>query len=353
MADWTKEDWTGCSICTAVVLFVLLAVGLGLGLGVDWRATPKPTPGTETIIIVLPLVTPPVAGAAPTVFVININTQNAPRFKTLGKKFAVQAIDPQTVIDRFFNPDGGPSNLFGILKSVDEQIKGINPQLKTQFKVCMNTTATAYTLSTWGVNTTFYAQCSLGGTDSTEAAPLPFTQWAIKNKNYYLYNRGSEASVAAIIFNYNATGGPDLVHVWYSVGETNRNGSHGVVEILARPRTAIFEMTAAGGGLGFCGAQIKSDNTTLNITGSQDMGATCQSQETLCVSAQDIHTTKTCTAASNTFTLRAIGRMRYNVTSANGHKAVNGPSKYPHTPNVYLTGTGFDDTFFGPRVPTV
>lgn len=351
MAGWTKEDQTGCAVCTIIVAFVILAVGLGLGLGLRAGSTPVDNGGSTTIIV-LPYVTPPVAGAAPTVFVIDINTQSAPRFQTQSRKFSVQTLDPQTLISRFFNPSGGPSNVFGILKDVDAQVRGINAQINTVYKKCMNNTPTAYTLSTWGLNTTFYAQCSQAGEIGNETHPLPFNQWAIKNKNYYLYSGGGESSVAAIIFNYNATGGPDSVRVWYSVGQINRNGSHGVVEILAKPREATFEMTAAGGGLGFCGAQLKSNNITLNITGSEDNGATCTSPETLCVSAQNLNTAATCTGSVNQFTLRAIGRMRYNNTGQSVAR-IEGPSKYPSVPNVYLTGKGFDSTFFGPRVPTV
>lgn len=353
MAKWAREDKIGCFVVTTLLVAIALGLGLGLGLGLP---TNEANESETTTIIVLPYVTPPVAAAAPTVFVISISTQKS-RFAPLSKKFRVQsALNPQIVIDRFFNPSGGPSNLFGILKQIDARVQGINGRLNTQFKTCMAATPTNYTLSTWGLNTTMFAQCSETwqgpqGQTTTEG----FDQWAIKGPNFYLFEGGGESRVAAILHNFNATGGPDLVRVWYSVGCINRNGSHGVVEIIARPKDGIFEMTAAGGGLGFCGAQLKSNNMTLNITGSEDMGS-CSDIETVCVSAQDLSQTANCTGSINTFQLRPIGRMPYNITGVGCiHPPCNdGPSKYPASgPNVYLTGTGLDDTFFGPSVPTV
>lgn len=360
---WTAEDTYGCVVCTSVVIVVLLVVGLLMGLLLPWgdncsEADPDCNDNNRHRIVVLPYVTPPVAQAAPTVFVISINTQSHPgKFATLAKRFRVQSLNPQTVIDRFFNPTGGPSNLFGILKQIDGRVQGINSRLGTQFAACMASAATPYVISTWGLNTTFYAQCSETwsgpqGQTTTEG----FDQWGVHGGNFYLFEGGGESHVAAILYNFNQTGGPDLVHAWYSVGCINRNGSHGVVEILARPKDGIFEMTAAGGGLGFCGAQIKSNNHTMNVTGSEDMG-TCGSVETVCVSAQDISQTTTCTGDVNTFQLRPIGRTAYSIVGSGCRLqggCNSGPSKYPASypsGNVYLTGTGWDDTFFGPSTP--
>lgn len=359
---WDRgDDWFCCAVCTLFVL-VVLGIGLGLGFGLPASCDSDDTncqgsTTTATTVIVLPYVTPPVAAAAPTVFIVSISTQAKGKFATLAKRFSVQSLSGQTVIDRFFNPSGGPSNLFGILKDVDGRVQGINSR-RDQFAACMASTPKNYTLETWGLNTTFYAQCSeawQGQQGQTTTAG--FDQWGVKGSDFYMFESGGETHVAAILYNFNATGGPDLVHVWYSVGCINRNGSHGVVEILARPKQGIFEMTAAGGGLGFCGAQIKSNNSTMNITGSEDSG-TCSSPETICTSAQDITQSATCTGEVNHFQLRPIGRMPYDITGTGCHLqggCHSGPSKYPPgiNGNVYLSGTGLDSTFFGPSTPTV
>jgi hypothetical protein len=361
---WTREDTYGCVICVSVVVVVLLVIGLTMGLLLPWTGGCSvagnncENSGSTTTVIVLPYVTPPVASAAPTVFVVSISTQSNPsKFATLSKRFRAQStgLNPQTVIDRFFNPTGGPSNLFGILKDVDGRVRGINGRLGNEFAACMASTPKAYNLTTWGLNTTFYAQCSeTWSGPQGQTTTTGFDEWAIKGPNFYLFEGGGETHVAAILYNFNKTGGPDLVRVWYSVGCINRNGSHGVVEILARPKEGVFEMTAAGGGLGFCGAQIKSNNATMNITGSEDMG-TCGEIETVCVSAADISQTANCTGDVNVFQLRPLGRMNYSITGVGcTHPPCdNGPSKYPGDVkgNVYLTGTGLDDTFFGPAHP--
>jgi hypothetical protein len=316
--------WALGLIVTGIGAIGILAIGLGLGLGIK---KPSDQSGTGS----LPLVKPPVQGATPPGLSGNSSNQT-----THGMHFKVQTLSAQNIVDRFFNPEGGPTNLFQILTDVDSRIKGINDRIG-QFP-CMQTVApVAYTLSTWGTNETFYAQCS----DNFQGS-LFFDQWAIKSGVFYLFEYSGETSLAARVHNFNSTKLNISVDVWFSVGGINRDGSHAVVQILAQPKEKIFEMTVAGAGIGYCGAQLKSDGVTLRIIGSEDMGATCGAVDSACVSALSIITHKNCTAGVSTFALPAIGRT--NFTGA-------GASQYGRF--VFVNPALHDDIDFGPRVPTV
>ena len=128
------------------------------------------------------------------------------------------------------------------------------------------------------------------------------------------------------------------------MGIVNLTGSHGVMQISADPAIHAFEMTAAGAGMGYCGAQYKSDGTNIYGTGSVDMGATCGAIDTICVLASDATTTATCSAGEMTLSLPAIGRKAYGS---------NGVSLYPASANITLSADGNDDTLFGPNAPTL
>lgn len=324
-----------CWLVGGLIIGIVIVIGLAVGLGVALNPSSSNSSNSGTQ---LPLVVPPTKQSAPSAFTAGFSTQRT--------KFVAEAIEPQTIIDRFFNPAGGPTNLFGILKDVDSRVSGINGRLG-QFSGCMGRTPTPYTLTTWGTNQTFYAQCSevWGGSGTG------FDQWAVVGQTFYLYDYSEAGITAAIVYNFNQTV-VDKVHIWYSVGGGPglRNGSHAVVEVIGLPKQGVFEMSVAGSGVGFCGAQLKSNNATLNITGSQDMGTTCVAVESTCVSAQNIQHTATCTGTVNSFTLRAIGRMRFNVTHQD-----YGASAYPAGKhgNVYFAATGKDACNFGPSLPTV
>jgi hypothetical protein len=328
----------GVIACVGFLAIIALIIGLVFGLSND------NTTNNTTIIVVLPYLTPPVNKSSPPVFVVIVNTgssQNS-RFKTQSSLSG--SIDPQTIVDRFFNPQGSPTDVSSILGDVDGRVQGINQRI-SQFP-CIgknSTTLKQYTLQLWaGQNQTFYAQCSEFWGGSTEM----FDQFAIHNGDFYLYERGGETNLAAKITNYNATGGPDLVQIWFSVGILNRNGSHAVVEISAQPRLKILEMNFGGSGIGFCGGQLKSQSGKINITGSQDMGTTCTASESVCVSGHDVSTLANCTSTQNTFTLPAIGREAYD-------SGVYGASQYPQHPNLLFTRPCCDITGFGPTTPTV
>lgn len=331
-SEWDSGDRTGCIVVTTFGVFAVIALALGFGLGFGLQPSNNDSGDT---IIVLPYLTPPVSNSTPSVFIIDIANQNHKGFQTM-------QLSPDDVISRFFNPSGGPTNLFGILKAVDGRIEGINQRM-AQFP-CMNNKPMAKSIDTWGTNHTFYFQCS----DSWNGG-AGFDQFGVINNTFYLYENGGETNVAAIVSGWNETHPPTMVRVWYSVGVLNRNGSHAVVEILALPRIHTFEMTVAGSGIGYCGAQLKSNNITMNITGSADMGS-CNTVDSVCVSAQNIHHVTTCTGDVNEFSLPAIGRSSYNTTGPQCQSnCVYGPSHYGR--QVHMRYQRPDSTDFGPERP--
>jgi len=309
----------------AVCVVIGVAVGVGVGL---YEKNHNSNSGRS-----IPYVTPPVKAACP------------PSLKgsaTQSAEFRSLALDPNEVVARFFNPSGGPTNLFDILSSVDQRVQGINDRM-SQFS-CMSNTATAYQLdATWTLTPTFYAQCSevwQGG------AAQGFDQWGQVGSTTYLYVRGGDGIAAAQLVGNGTFGNIETVTIWFSVGIVNRNGSHCVAMVYARPSQNIFEMSVAGNGIGFCGAQLKSDGSVLNVTGSIDMGTTCNAVDSSCTSAASITTPATCGASVDSFSLPAFGRKSYATFGASAYPGGSGNQ-------VSLTVTGNDATFFGPSSPTV
>jgi len=148
-----------------------------------------------------------------------------------------------------------------------------------------------------------------------------------------------------------SNGNTTQVDVWYSVGLINLNGSHAVTQIRAIPgATPTFEMSVAGAGVGYCGAQLKSDNSVVKIVGSTDMGTSCGVTDFVCCNASDVTAVTNCTASVNTFALPALGRLAY--TNAGGQ--LQGASDYPGAGDqVHLAANGQDDTIFGPTTPSI
>jgi len=288
----------------------------------------------------LPYITPPVQKAAP----VGLGGSPQPasgRFKTM-------TLDPSIVQDRFFNtgPQGGPSNLFDILGQIDGRIQGINSRLS--YFGCMNNAPTGYSISSWNTAPQFFAQCS-----ETWSSGDGFDQWALLNNNstFYLYARGGDgiqAAIATLDSNRNVI----EEYVWYSVGINNpHNGSHGVVQIYADPVHGVFELTAAGAGLGFCGAQLRSDSSFMNVTGSIDMGTTCTPTDSVCCDANTLAAVAASSCASDgvdSFSLPPLGREAYGAGQF-------GASQYPGgaANQVVLTTSGDDDAYFGPSAPVV
>eukprot|EP00300_Choanocystis_sp_HF-7_P022149 c21303_g1_i1.p1 GENE.c21303_g1_i1~~c21303_g1_i1.p1 ORF type:complete len:329 (-),score=55.51 c21303_g1_i1:84-1070(-) len=310
-------------ISAIVIAFVVcagLAIGLGVGLTQSKDSDSKNTDKN------LPFIVPPVEAACPP-----------------GLKNNAKSLDTSVIKDRFFNPTGGPSNLFDILQNVDNRIQGINDRIQ-QFPCLGTATPVSFDLNIWPSGTeTFFAQCS-----ETFGPGPSFDQFGIVGENFYIYENGGEVMVAAKLHRDPVTGVTDRVDVWYSVGLINLGGSHGVVQIVALPLATppVFEMSVAGAGLGFCGAQLRADDQTIFAIGSEDTPS-CGDIDTTCCSATNVGVASTaCNGTTDSgFTLPAFGRRSYST---------HAESKYPSTGgNIVLADDGNDQTRFGPSTPVV
>jgi len=193
----------------------------------------------------------------------------------------------------------------------------------------------------FGQSVTFYFQCFESWSDNSG-----FVQFGVKDGLHYLYVRGGATIVAAIVtvVGNEAT----FAHAWYSVGITNSpfyNMTYGVVEVLGDVSGNSFEMAVAGIGMGYCGAQLKTNNSLLYIEGSVDF-VPCQATDSACVEADDVtvYTTGCDTSSVSTFALPALGRQE-----SFGSETIP-PSQYPGgSENIIdITGDSSDSLRFGP-----
>jgi hypothetical protein len=125
--------------------------------------------------------------------------------------------------------------------------------------------------------------------------------------------------------------------------------SYGAIELHSDESRAGLELTVAGVGFGYCGAQLKSDGAHVFAIGSLDMGESCLTTSTLCVTASDVTTPGVCSPELTMFTSPALGR-----TAVSGTTGTMGASQYPgKTDNtIILNGTPTDSLGFGPSAPS-
>ena len=282
----------------------------------------------------LPLIVPPVRAATPAGF------DGATARVMADVEAMLSATDFR---DRFFDPAGGPTNVFQILTSIDNRLDEVNHD---PGRPCLDQETMVYTLSPFGQVVPFAAQCYR--TFDAGSGPPAFMQFGQHDGETDVFVTGGASRVAARI------AADSQVDAWYGVGYTNdmcgTDGtfdgcSYAVTQIHADPTTHAFEMAVAGIGVGFCGIQIRSDGTSIYGRGSADMGMTCAEPASLCVSAADLTMPGACDAIS-TFTLPALGRE----AGAGAHEF--GASSYPDMPNIVLDGTPTDSLGFGPTAPT-
>jgi len=273
----------------------------------------------------LPLVTPPVRAAVPS--------------SLGGQTLAPRALDSADVKSRFFSPS--PTSVFRILEEIDGRVASINDRSQNEGKhPCIDQAPVAYTLTPWGQSVTFYAQCY-------ETIGNGFLQFAKKDDVTYLFvNVGSP--VAARIAPVPSAPGKYTVHAWLSIGDGKTEGSYGVIELEADETRSAFEMTVAGIGFGYCGAQLKSDGQNVFGKGSLDRGATCQPTDTFCGAAKDVALPGTCGAPLETFSLPPLGRKAGSL----GGKSF-GASEYPGaSDSIVLDGSPAAGGAFRPTGPT-
>jgi hypothetical protein len=300
----------------------------------------------------VPFLTPPIKSSCP----------NALTSDLFLRRRRLAEFNTDNIKERFFNADGGPTNLFDIIADVDNRLQELNDRMPS-FEACMQDDPTPYSFNVSGESLTFYAQCSDTLTDgmgssSGVADSSSFMQWAFYNNTWYLYERVGATIVASQLRVDTSATNPSApdddsssvqnIHVWYSVGIMSRTGSHAVAHVYSNPAADVFEMTAAGVGIGYCGVQFRSSEGLFKATGSADgVGYVCEATDSACTLADNFDETGVCGSMSN-FSLPKLGRQAY----ADGTWEA---SLYPGgTENtVTLSNSGVDDAFFGPSSPTV
>jgi len=260
-------------------------------------------------------------------------------------------LDASDIRARFFS--AGPTNIFSILAEIDGRIGEINQRSNNQNVPCLSQAPVPYTISALGQSVPFYAQCV-----SRVSTPTPstrsFFQFGRNGGVVYLYEAIGAAAIAARVTPSTSGLGQPVVEAWMGVGYENAascgnaNGfddcSYGVMALKADADRAHFELTVAGIGFGYCGAQLRSDGHAVFVEGSPDMGATCAPAASVCVSAADVTMTATCPSAS--FELPAIGR-----GATSGPNGMWGATQYG-SGSIHLDGTASDSLAFGPSSPT-
>jgi hypothetical protein len=289
----------------------------------------------------LPLIVPPVRTAAPASFQA---AAGAVRRAQLDEPLSATEFR-----DRFFNPAGGPTDVFQMLAGIDARLAELNTAGSDGSRPCLDQAPVAYTLSLFGQDVAFAAQCYRQFSAASSTSPAGFLQFGQRDGITYLYVTGGASRVAARITPVAGTADVS-VDAWYGVGYTNASCgtdgsfdgcSYAAAALHADPTIHAFEMTVAGIGVGFCGISMRSDGASIHGVGSIDMGATCRDQAALCVSASDLTAAGSCDAIAS-FTLPALGRR----AGAGAH--VFGASTYPTAPNITLDGTASDSLGFGP-----
>jgi hypothetical protein len=318
---------------------------------------------------------------------------------------------------RFFM--AGPTNIYSLLGSIDDRVSGINTQAQQRSPACLTQPPVAYVIHPFGQSVTLYAQCFQRVGSSNPRDP-GFVQFGQKDGVTYYYSAIGAGWTAAVLTptalasipddadagvgaeagagvdagagaGVDAGADPDagsspeaaaaeagagpaaqtyLVRAWSGVGYLNATGcgnmtgfddcSYGVIQLEANSSSVTFEMSVAGIGFGYCGAQLKSDGTNVYGIGSPDMGTTCGASDTFCVAASDVTTPATCGSAVKTLTLPALGRMSTTGPNAGGPGAAAdsgaswAASQYPRgsSDGIVLDGTTSDSLYFGPTGPT-
>lgn len=325
-----------------------------------------------------------------------------------------QSLSAADIASRFFS--AGPTDVYFILGSIDNQISSINTQIQNGVPSCLSQAPVPYTITPFGESVTLYAQCSQS-VGSLGPSDPGFVQFGQKDGISYYYAAQGVAWTAAIVTpvvssgadNDGGTNGNDAavdpagdaavdasvadvgdaapnavntppadggtpaaytVHAWSGIGFTNATScgdmsgfddcSYGVIELSADPGSQTFEMSVAGIGFGYCGAQIKSNGSVVYGAGSIDMGTTCDAIGTLCIEASDLSTAGTCDASVMSFALPALGRVTSMGPNAAGPGnprdagAVWAASAYPggSGDTIVLDGTNTDSLRFGPTAPS-
>jgi hypothetical protein len=263
---------------------------------------------------------------------------------------AATSLDPSDIRSRFFT--SGPTNIFSILAELDSRIAEVNQRSANGNVPCLSATPVPYALTPFGRSMTFYAQCA-----SVFSGPMPaddgFFEFGVNAGVVYLYEANGAAAIGARLTPAADGSGRYSVEAWMGVGYTNATGcgkengyddcSYGVMALEADAARAHLELTVAGIGFGYCGAQLVSDGATVYVQGSTDMGTMCDPAATACVSATDLSATSPCSTTS--FDLPTIGRAATSGPNGAWGASENGSDA------IVLNGTASDALAFGPSMP--
>ena len=342
--DSTKRARVRLAYGLSALAAIAIVMGVLGGMGILSPSSSSSSSDTSATANSLPALKPPVQASAP-------RALDATR-----TKLRLSALSVDEITERFFNPDGGPANLYNLLDSVDGRIQGVNTRWSL-FAACINSTSyTNVSLAAWTGDVVLKVSCAEQWESLNNFTGfILFSRTALNDTHYVfdIYERGPETAVAArssyhaVLVNETtreiANLTVDRVELWYSVGLSNLNGSHGVVHLLALPTEGVFEMAVAGNGLGFCGAHLRAEGSVLFSTGSADMGATCSATDTLCSSVNSTESTSGVNCSGVTYALTPLGRGPY--TGPSGTPL--GGSAYANN-TIVLRANGTDDTLFGP-----
>jgi hypothetical protein len=177
------------------------------------------------------------------------------------------------VKQRFFSGDG-PTDIYGLLDSVDQRTQSLNNRMVEQDRPCLRNEPVKINVQGFSGNENIeiFVQCY------DELSNNFFIMFGKKDGIMYLYEKGPATTTTALIEDTNET--LPNVDVYFTVGNgmlLTQSGSRGLFHIKAEPKNDIFEGTAAGIGLGFCGVQFKSNGNNVKTIGSvEGPGGTCQ-----------------------------------------------------------------------------
>ena len=232
-----------CSYIASIGVSVVI-IGIVVGLVIGLLTTQNG--GSSNSGVTLPLIKPPVDVSVPTALADSSSRRRL--FTDISwwkdSKHHLMALDTNEIKSRFFTRS--PTNIYDILKTIDERIDGINRRM-AQF-TCINVESTPYSFYAFGANLTFYASCA----EELDRSTSKFVQWGFKNTtSFYIYIRSGVTIMAGEIVTspVNASR-PNItteeVSLYYSVGvNSDLSQSHGVVHVHAKPESKTIEMTLA------------------------------------------------------------------------------------------------------------
>jgi hypothetical protein len=335
----------------------------------------------------IPYITPIVKSAAPSGFGGSNATSDFLKYTGTSKgqgPIHTRTLSSSDINSRFFQPS--PTDIYTILANIDGLIQSVNNGTGS----CYTQTPVSFTVTPFGETVTMYAQCSYSQPAQYVGDP-GFGQFGINNNLIYFYSATGLERIAAIITPLDASGNPIAVttetitvpgaspnpgaspqigisplpssyqaEVWIGLGYAQPqsptgawdSGSYGGMHLIANSVKKTFELTVAGSGFGYCGAQLRSDGTNVFITASADMSTTCGATDTACVLASDGITAATCGTSATTFSLVPMGRAGGATQTTTGQ--TYGASQYPGGSSdvIVLNGTTTDSLRFGPLTAT-